>query len=88
MPANDCDTRVVWDTLWQSLDGSRYDIDVLRARAHDDSHLVEDMGMDSLDLLEFYLRLDEKFHMNLAAEDYPKFTSVTAIADYLRSKST
>ena len=87
MTASDDDTRAVWETLWQSLDGYRYDIGALQARAHDNSHLVDDIGMDSLDLLEFYLRLDEKFNLSLAEEDYPQLISVAAIADYLKGQA-
>lgn len=87
MPSSDHDTQAVWETLWQSLDGARYDIDSLRARARDDSHLVEEAGMDSLDLLEFYLRLGEKFNIDLTEEDFPQLISVTAIALYLKGKA-
>jgi acyl carrier protein len=87
MTASDDDTRAVWETLWQSLDGYRYDIDALQARARDDSHLIDDIGMDSLDLLEFYLRLDEKFNVSVAEEDYTQLSSVAAIADYLKGKA-
>jgi acyl carrier protein len=87
MPASDQDTRVVWETLWQSLDGSRYDIDALQERARNDSHFVDDIGIDSLDLLEFYLRLDEKFNVDLAEEDYPQLISVAAIANHLKDRA-
>jgi acyl carrier protein len=88
MPPSDHATKAVWETLWQSLDGARYDIDSLRAKARDDSHLIEEVGMDSLDLLEFYLRLGEKFNVDVTEEDYPQLVSVSAVARYLKDKAT
>jgi acyl carrier protein len=88
MQAGDNETRAVWEALWTSLDGSRYDVQSMKANARDNSHFVEDMGLDSLDLLEFYLRLDEQFNVNLTEDDYPKLTSVEATTAYLKVKAT
>jgi acyl carrier protein len=49
--------------------------------------LFDDLGLDSLDLLEFYLRLDEEFNVNLTEDDYPKLTSVEATTAYLKAKA-
>lgn len=87
MPPTDRGTVKIWDILWESLAGGSYDIDSLRIRARDDSHFVEDLSIDSLDLLEFYLRLDENFRVSLAEDDYPSLTSVQAIATFLKARA-
>jgi acyl carrier protein len=76
-------TQVVWEILWQSLTGGHYDVEALRAQARDDSDLVADLGIDSLDLVEFFLRLAEQTNVKLNADDYASLTSVAAIAKRL-----
>jgi acyl carrier protein len=76
-------TQLVWEVLWKSLAGGNYDVEALRARARDDSDLVTDMGIDSLDLVEFFLRLEEHTDAKLDADDYSDLTSVRAIAERL-----
>jgi acyl carrier protein len=80
------DAHVVWDLVWTSLQGGHYDINALRARVRDDSHFIEDMGIDSLDLVEFYLRLEERFNVKLKEDDYARLTSVQAITALLAVK--
>jgi acyl carrier protein len=76
-------TQVVWEILWTSLTGGHYDVEALRARARDDSDFVADLGIDSLDLVEFFLRLEEHTTIKLDADDYANLTSVAAIAKRL-----
>ncbi len=78
----------VWDVLWTSLAGSNYDVDALRSQARPDSRLIEDLGLDSLDLLEFYLRLGDKFDITVNEDDYPTLTSVDAIVAFLQERVT
>lgn len=77
----------VWELLWESLDGSVRDLATLRASAREDSRFTEDMGLDSLDLLEFFLRLDEKFGVSLSEEDYPELISVQTVVALLESRA-
>ncbi len=76
----------VWDLLWSSLEGGNYDLDALQARMREDSDFVAEMGIDSLDLVEFYLRLREHFNVDLNEYDYPKLTSVRAVTALLDTK--
>lgn len=87
MQPGDNETSAVWDALWTALDGSRYDVQSMKTTARENSHFVDDLGLDSLDLLEFYLRLDEEFNVNLSEEDYPKLTSIEATTAYLKGKA-
>lgn len=78
--------RAVWDVLWDSLAGSSYDLDALRSQARPDSQLIEDLGLDSLDLIEFYLRLGDRFDITVGEDDYPVLTSIEAIVAFLKER--
>ena len=78
---------VIWAILWDAMEGSSHDLAKLKSLARDDAHFIEDVGLDSLDLLEFYLRLDEAFDLNLAADDYPQLSSVQAIIIFLEART-
>jgi acyl carrier protein len=86
MAAHDIRPEVIWTILWDTMEGGSHDLAVLRALAHDDAHFIDDLGLDSLDMLEFYLRLDEAFELNLAADDYPGLNSVQAIMAFLEAR--
>jgi acyl carrier protein len=79
--------EAVWEILWESLDGSVRNLGELRADPREDAHFMEDMGLDSLDLLEFYLRLDEKFGASLSEDDYAELTSVKAVVSFLEARA-
>jgi acyl carrier protein len=78
---------IVWQLLWESLDGSVRNLAALKASARDDSRFMEDLGLDSLDLLEFFLRLDEKFSVSLSEDDYSELTSVQTVVAFLESRA-
>jgi acyl carrier protein len=77
----------VWQLLWESLDGSVRNLAALKASAREDASFTEDMGLDSLDLLEFFLRLDEKFGVSLREDDYSELTSVRTVVAFLASRA-
>ena len=83
---NHDDTQAVWDVLWSALEGGNYDLAALRASTREDADFVAEMGIDSLDLVEFYLRLRERFNVDLNEYDYPKLTSVRAVTTLLAAK--
>ena len=80
--------EAVWRILWESLDGSVHDLAALKQNAQEDALFTEVMGLDSLDLLEFYLRLDEKFGVNLTEDDYPKLTTINTVLSLLENRAT
>lgn len=87
MPQNISARGKIREILWESLQGSHHDIDGLKTKARDDDDLAEDLGMDSLDLLEFYLRIGENFKIDLTEDDYPQMTSVATIAEFIKVKA-
>lgn len=88
MTGKNIEPETVWEVLWESLDGSVRNLGALRESAREDARFMEDMGLDSLDLLEFYLRLDEKFGVSLTEDDYPELTSVKTVVSFLEIRAT
>jgi acyl carrier protein len=87
MTGKNIEREAVWEVLWESLDGSVRDLAALKVSAREDALFIEEMGLDSLDLLEFYLRLDEKFGVRLTEEDYPELTSIKTVVSLLKSRA-
>ncbi|MBP5194404.1 MAG: acyl carrier protein [Lachnospiraceae bacterium] len=56
-----------------------YDADEIK----EDTKLMEDLGADSLDLVELNMALEEKYGISIPEEDFPSLTSVDKIAAYL-----
>jgi acyl carrier protein len=88
MTGKNIEPEAVWVILWEALDGSVHDVAALKASARDDAHFIDDMGLDSLDLLEFYLRLNENFGVSLTEDDYPELVSVNTVASFLETRAS
>ena len=48
-----------------------------------DTNIIEDLGADSLDVVEMLLAIDEAFGVNVPDEDVAKLKTVQDIADYV-----
>ena len=55
------------------------------AEVKEDSRFVEDLGADSLDVVELVMALEEKFDIEIPDEDAEKITTVQAAIDYINS---
>ncbi len=53
----------------------------------EDSKLIDDLGADSLDLVELTMDLEEKFSIKIPDEDLGKLTDVKNVVDYVLSKN-
>lgn len=51
-----------------------------------ESHLINDLGADSLDVVELTMTLEEKFSIQIADEDAQKMKTVSDILSYIESK--
>lgn len=51
------------------------------------SHLINDLGADSLDRVELTMELEDKYTLKLEGQDYANLTTVREIATYI-SKNT
>ncbi|HKC63626.1 MAG TPA: phosphopantetheine-binding protein [Pyrinomonadaceae bacterium] len=87
MLASDEERMAVRNILIETLNGGSYDIASLKEQLKDDSHFIKEIGIDSLDLLEFVLRLEEHFKMQIHDDDYASLTSIQAVAEFLKRKN-
>ena len=52
----------------------------------EDSRITEDLGMDSLDKVEFIMDLETEFDINIPDEDAEEVLIVKEVVDYLTTK--
>lgn len=48
-----------------------------------DTDLKEDLGVDSLDLFEFVMALEEEFDIEIPTDEVSELTTLQQVADYL-----
>ena len=46
----------------------------------------EDLNVDSLDLFELVMALEEEYNIEIPSEDLEKLTTVGAVVEYLKNK--
>lgn len=46
----------------------------------------EDLGLDSLDLFELVMALEEEYEIEIPSEELEKITTVGAVIDYLKAQ--
>ncbi|MEG0919526.1 MAG: acyl carrier protein [Anaerovoracaceae bacterium] len=51
-----------------------------------ESRFKEDLGADSLDLVEFVMTLEDEFEIEIPTEDLEKITSVGEAVEYIKAK--
>ena len=73
------------EILWQSLAGGHYNIDELKGRVQPDTRFDE-LGLDSLDMVDYFLRLQDHFNVRMRDQDYPDLVSIEAIQTYINEK--
>ena len=52
----------------------------------EETSFSEDLGADSLDLMELVMAFEEAFNVEIPAEDIEGLTTVGAVMDYLKGK--
>jgi len=55
-------------------------------RVKDDAKFIDDLGADSLDIVELIMAMEEEFDIEIPDEDAEKLISVKNVQDYLDSK--
>ena len=53
-----------------------------------DVDLVDEVGIDSMDLATVALVLQDEYGIRIDEDDYPKLTTVRLIAEYIQDKKT
>lgn len=51
-----------------------------------DSSFVDDLGADSLDIVELIMALEEEFDMEIPDEDAEKITTVGDVVEYIKAR--
>ncbi len=51
-----------------------------------DASLIDDMGADSLDIVELVMAMEEEFEMEIPDEDAEKISTVQDIVDYVQGR--
>ncbi len=65
-------------------------VEVLGAKEEDikaESKFVDDLGADSLDLVELIMAFEDKFGIEISDEDAEKIISVKDVLDYIEANS-
>jgi acyl carrier protein len=65
-------------------------VDVLGVKAEDvkaESRFVEDLGADSLDLVELIMSFEDKFAVEISDEAAEKLITVKEVLDYIEANS-
>ena len=57
------------------------------AEVKEDSKFIEDLGADSLDVVELVMALEEKFDIEIPDEDAEKIATVQQAIDYVTAHS-
>ena len=50
-----------------------------------DTNLIDDIGADSLDVVELIMSLEDDYNIQISDDDAAKLTTVAKIVDYLES---
>ena len=53
-----------------------------------DLDLVDELGVDSMDLATVVLVLKDEYGITIDEDDYPKLRNINMIAEYIRQKQT
>ena len=56
------------------------------AEVKEESKFIEDLGADSLDVVELVMALEEKFDIEIPDEEAEKILTVKNVIDYVESK--
>ena len=57
------------------------DMDIDEATITDDALFIEDMGLDSMALLEVLATMEKKFGVSIPETEFPNITSITKCAE-------
>ena len=61
-------------------------LDVEESQISDTASFVEDLGADSLDIVELIMDLEQEFNIEIPDEELPKVQTVADIVGYLEKK--
>ena len=62
------------------------ELGVEREKLTDDANFIEDLGADSLDIVELVMAMEEEFGIEIPDEDAEKLKTVSDVSNYLQAK--
>lgn len=62
------------------------ELEVDEAQITMESHIVDDLGADSLDVVELIMRLEEKFELEIPDEEAEKIQTVADAVKFIEAK--
>ena len=54
---------------------------------NDDSHLIDDLGADSLDIVELVMAIEEEFEIEIPDKDADQMSTVKDVVEYVADKT-
>ena len=85
------ETAEIKDTIRGLITEIAEDMDVETDAITDDAHFVENMGLDSMALLEVLATMEKKFGVSIPESEFPNLTSIVKCAEtvekYLAQKN-
>lgn len=70
--------------LWSALAAGDYDVPALRSALRDDSHLSRDLGIESLDIIEFHVRIQSVLGLVIQDSDFEQASTIGGILALLQ----
>jgi acyl carrier protein len=61
-------------------------LDVTREECSTEAAFIDDLGADSLDLVELIMEMEETFDVQIADNELEKIRTIGDVLDYLKSK--
>jgi acyl carrier protein len=61
-------------------------LDVTREECVPEASFIDDLGADSLDLVELIMEMEETFDIQIADNELEKIRNIKDVIDYLRNK--
>jgi len=74
------------ELFWEVLEGCDYDVEAIKGELQVDDDPTQKYMIDSLDMVEYYVRIQEHFSIVIAQDDYMKLDTIAHIEDYLSDK--
>lgn len=86
MSKDDSHSRVVREILLWALENGDYNLGSSGENLRNDSHFIKEIGIQSLDLLEFFVRLEDQFDLEIHDTQYGSLMSVEAVTEFIKSE--
>ncbi len=62
-------------------------LDVTREQCKLEASFIDDLGADSLDLVELIMEMEEKFGVEIADEELEKIRTIQDVVDFIQKKN-